>query len=49
MMRGGGIGSRSLTPSGESRGGGGEGEYERGVPPENFVKSMYLRTHFKPF
>ena len=38
----------------------GEGEeYERGwtplslggqgSPPENFVKSMYLRTHFKPF
>ena len=20
-----------------------------GPPPENFVKSMYLRTHFKPF
>ena len=20
-----------------------------GSPPENFVKSMYLRTHFKPF
>ena len=21
----------------------------RGPPPENFSKSMYLRTHFKPF
>ena len=56
---GGGTESQSLEPSGKSckaaRGG---GEYERGgvnplslggPPPENFVKSMYLRTHFKPF
>ena len=54
---GGGTESRSLEPSGESR----EGESMRGglnplslcgsggPPPEFILKSMYLRTHFKPF
>ena len=55
----GGTESRSLEPSGESREGGGGGEYEKGdepsliwgvrASPGFFLKSMYLRTHFKPF
>ena len=60
LLPGGGTESRSLEPSGESREVGGGGEYERGVEPplirgawgaspENFVKFMYLRMHFKPF
>ena len=53
-----GTESRSLEPSGEScEGGGGYDRGDeptliggvRGPPPENFSKSMYLRTHFKPF
>ena len=61
MVSAGGTRSRSLEPSGESREGEGESMRGggvnppplslggRGSPPENFVKSMYLRTHFKPF
>ena len=54
---GGGTESRSLEPSGESRKRGNvRGELipchyggSGGPPPENFSKSFYLRTHFKPF
>ena len=48
--------SQSLEPSVESQEGGMRGEMSPfslggsgGPPPVNFSKSMYLRTHFKPF
>ena len=52
---GGGTKSRSLEPSDESREGGMRGGYPLslggfgGPPQEIFSKSMFLRTHSKPF